>query len=185
MKGTFFDYKKATQTLLYIAVELSNPGFHKSFKVIYFAEQMYLRDWGNTLTGDVFIKMVDGPVPSNIYNLVKAAAGRDHGNSLGEEAIEYAKHHLTVQSGHLISALKQPNTDYLAQTEIGCLDHAIALCRDLSYADIKEMSHDRAWQAAEFKKPLDPLLIAAAGGADEVALDYLRESLSDNAYHTL
>jgi uncharacterized phage-associated protein len=178
MKSAFFDYEKAMQALLYVVAGLHNPGFHKSFKVLYFAEQEYLRDWGSTLTGDTFIKMTDGPVPSNIYNMVKAAAGRDYGTQLEEATVGYAKQNLRVKD-HILSALRLPDTDYLAETEREALDHAIQLCRDLSYADIKQMSHDLAWEAAAPNKPLDPLLIAKAGGADEIALDYLRESLSN------
>jgi hypothetical protein len=178
MKSAFFDYEKAMQALLYVVAELQSPGFHKSFKVLYFAEQEYLRDWGNTLTGDTFIKMTDGPVPSNIYNMVKAAAGRDYGTQLEEATVSYAKQNLRVKD-HVLFALRPPDVDFLAETERECIDHAIQLCRNLSYADIKQMSHDMAWEAAALNKPLDPLLIAKAGGADEIALDYLRESLSN------
>lgn len=184
MQGALFDYEKAMQALLYVVEGLNTARFHKTFKVLYFAEQEYLRDWGNTLLGDTFIKMTDGPVPSSTYNMVKAAAGRDYGTKLDDQAVHYARQCLLVKEDRLIAKSKA-NKDYLAASEQVCLDHAISLCRNLSYEDIKQMSHDKAWQAAQPNKPLDPLLIAAAGGADEIMLDYLRESLSNNDPHTL
>jgi Protein of unknown function (DUF4065) len=184
MPSAYFDYKKAMQALLYVVEELKDARFHRSFKILYFAEQECLRDWGNTLLGDTFVRMPDGPVPSVTYNMVKAAAGRDYGSRLDEQTVHYAKDCLHVEDDHLF-AKRKPNLDYLALTEKECLDHAIILCRHLSYEDIKTMSHDKAWEAAAPLKALDPLLIAEAGGADEVAIDYLRESLSHNDYHTL
>lgn len=184
MPGAFFDYEKATQALLYVVVELKNPGFHQTFKVLYFAEREYLREWGNTLLGDNFVKMTDGPVPSFTYNMVKAAANRDHGHSLSKEAVAYAKEHIGVD-GRNLYALQRPDLNYLAETERVCLDHAIELCKNVGYGGIREMSHDTAWQSAEMKKPLDSLRIAEAGGADEIALSFLKESLSNNNYRSL
>ncbi|MBD2769149.1 SocA family protein [Hymenobacter sp. BT664] len=184
MNGAFFDYEKAIQALLYVVTQLKTPGLHKSFKVLYFAEQEYLRSWGNTMLTDVFVKMTDGPVPSHTYNLIKAATRREHGKPLDEKMVRYAQERVSLKE-HLIQPLSAPDLDYLAETEIDCLNNAISLYQDLSYGDVKQISHNSAWQSAELKKPLDPLRIAAAGGADEVALDYLRESLYNNSYSSL
>ncbi|AMJ67184.1 Panacea domain-containing protein [Hymenobacter sp. PAMC 26628] len=185
MNTAFFDYEKAMQALLYVVSELKAPTLHQAFKALYFAEQDYLGNYGNTMLGDTFIKMEAGPVPSRIYHLVQMADGRYNGNWLGTLGIQYAKQNIEVIQGKRLSALVAPDLDYLAGTEKDCLDKAIAFCRNRSFADLKSLSHDAAWDAADMNREMDRLKIAEAGGADESALSYLGESLANNDYCSL
>lgn len=189
MKSAFFDYEKAMNALLYVVSELEkaqrdNAGRHQSFKALYFAEQEYLNKFGNTILGDTFIKMEAGPVPSHVYNLVRMADGTYEGAWLGSKGIEYAKEHIRA-NGKYLHAVAAPDIDYLAQTEKECLDNAIAFCRNRSFIDLKRISHDSAWDAAPMNREMDTLQIAAAAGADEVALSHIKESLANNDYCSL
>ena len=81
--------------------------------------------------------------------------------------------------------LVAPDLDFLAETEKECLDEAIEFCRNRSYQDLKDISHDAAWDAASMSSFMDTLKIAAAGGADDVALKYLEEELMDSSYYAV
>jgi uncharacterized phage-associated protein len=55
-------------------------------KVMFFADRSHLRQYGRPVTGDLYIAMANGPVPSRIYDMVKGNLDffGDH------EAIEHA-----------------------------------------------------------------------------------------------
>ncbi len=186
MASSSFDYEKAIQALLLIAVELEGPSEHKAFKTLYFAERDYLTSFGNTMLGDQFIKMTDGPVPSVIYDLVKVADNRYTGRVLSEEIKEYVKKRIHIEGTQKnIYATDHPDLDYLAETEKRCLFKSIDFCRHKSWTELRNLSHDSAWDAATMNKPMDTLKIAAAGEADEITLDYLAQSLANNKYYSL
>jgi hypothetical protein len=184
MSDTHFDYEKAMQALLYVASEIGNVTQHTAYKTLYFAEQEYMREYGNTMLGETFTKMVDGPVPSHVRDLVKMAAGTFEGRWLGSSGKEYAQAHLHV-NGMMLRPLVAPDMDYLAETEKECLDHAIAHCRGRSFTDLKKESHDSAWDAAEMNKPMDMVAIAKAGGASQDAIAYMLETIANNNYCSL
>ncbi|RFP64348.1 DUF4065 domain-containing protein [Hymenobacter lapidiphilus] len=178
-----FDYEKALNVLLYVVDQLGMPGYHQTFKTLYFAEQRSLATYGSAIVGDGFVKMEAGPVPSEIYNMVKIADGRNQDNRLSEGYIQTVRQHLRAVAPHRLQALMTPDLDFLSDTDRECLDAAIEFCRNRSYQDLKDISHDTAWDAASMSSFMDTLKIAAAGGADEVALKYLEEGLMDSSYY--
>jgi hypothetical protein len=184
MEQPFFDYEKAMQALLYVISEIKNAGQHKTYKALYFAEQKYMREYGNTMLGETFTKMDDGPAPSHIRNLIQMAADKYQGRWLGTQGKVYAKEHLRVD-GAILHPLVKPDMDYLAETEKACLDEAIEHCRYMSFKDLREESHDAAWHAATLGRPMDVAQIAKAGGANEDAVAYLLDSIANNNYCSL
>lgn len=177
-----FDYEKALNVLLYVVQQLGTPGYHQTFKTLYFAEQRSLASYGSAIIGDGFVKMEAGPVPSQVYNMVKIVDGRNQDKRLSTEYIDTVRQHLGVVGKHHLRALREPDLDFLAESEKECLDAAIARCRHRSYQELKDLSHDAAWDAASMSGFMDTLKIAAAGGADEAALAYLEQSLADSNY---
>src|SRR6266540_3560826 len=71
-----FDPERALELVLYVANQLRYPTLHSVSKVVYFADREHLSRYGSLLSGDNYVAMRHGPVPSAIYNLLKAAAGR-------------------------------------------------------------------------------------------------------------
>jgi len=77
-----YDEHKAISSLLYIAGHLIGlndrkvkPDLHKVFKILYFADQKHLARYGRVIVGDFYIAMDHGPVPSNMYDMVKTVRG--------------------------------------------------------------------------------------------------------------
>ncbi|GAB3832057.1 hypothetical protein GCM10028895_52670 [Pontibacter rugosus] len=185
MLAETFDHEKALHTLLYVVQQLGTPDYHKAFRTLYFAERKCLATYGNTIVGDGFIKMEAGPVPTEIYDLVKIADGRNNDKRLSEEYINSVKKQLGAVKPYNLKALADPDMDFFAETEKECLHCAIEFCRHWSYSELKEVSHDMAWGAASMSGVMDTLKIAAAGGADEDAIKYLEESISNSHYYSL
>ena len=66
-----FNESKTVEFLVFIAARW--PGITPFFvaKVLFFADRDHLRAYGRPVTGDVYIAMPDGPVPSHVYDMVK------------------------------------------------------------------------------------------------------------------
>jgi uncharacterized phage-associated protein len=92
-------------------------------KVLFFADKEHLLDWGRPICGDSYVAMVHGPVPSNVYNLVRghskvppsARARFDHligsgSNEVAYRALRPFKQHYLSKSD--LDALKQAHTKY-------------------------------------------------------------------------
>lgn len=70
-----FDKVQTLNALLFVANRVQRKDFHKIFKVIYFADRQHLADWGRPITGDTYIAMDAGPVPSRLYDMLKIVRG--------------------------------------------------------------------------------------------------------------
>lgn len=155
-----YDTEKALQALLYVAQQHDRADKHKVFKTLYFAEQTHMVRYGAPLLGDLFVAMPFGPVPRQTYDIVKADT--------------FA---LRVE-GDVIEAVAQPDLDYLSESEIECLDEAIALCATKSFRELCDLSHDAAWRGTSRNSVMSPVDIARAGGAPTAVLAYLQDVLA-------
>lgn len=168
-----FDSEKALNTLLYITKALGKTGFHKAFKVMYFAERDHLASYGSPLLDDSFIKMKNGPVPSSVYEKLKAMRG---GNNFTANDIvtRMFNDSLAVEDNHYISGKREPDLDFFSTSEIESLNGAIEYCRDKSFDCLSNLSHDSAWEQAPVNRAMSTFDIAKAGGADETMIAYIR-----------
>ena len=165
------DIDKSIQATLFVLKEVGGTcDFHKIFKVLYFADQKHLARFGRPITGDNYIAMKNGPVPSNIYDILK---------SIRNETVfsDFAKQYITffdVRMNHFAIAKQDPDLEYLAETELECLKEAILENKDLNFNQLTEKSHDGAYDKA-VKDDYIPLLeIAKVGGANEAMLNYIQ-----------
>src|SRR5262245_62889630 len=53
------------------------PGITQYYigKIFYFADKAHFLDWGRPISGDRYVAMEHGPVPSNIYDLLMEDSG--------------------------------------------------------------------------------------------------------------
>ena len=65
------DKSKAINSILFVLNELGDKksDAHKVFKILYFADQKHLVTYGRPITGDTYLKMTYGPVPSFIRDV--------------------------------------------------------------------------------------------------------------------
>ena len=165
-----FDKEKSLNALLYVANRVQRKDFHKIFKIIYFADRQHLADWGRPITGDTYIAMEVGPVPSRLYDMLKIVRGDSYlpdTEGLGE--------YFQVENWMFINPLQEANLDQLSPNEQEVLDACIDKYSSLSYDEIKEKSHDIAWRltARDFAIQWDN--IAREAGLDEVEVACLQD----------
>lgn len=142
-----FEPEKALEAILYIARRLRHPTLHTISKVLYFADQKHLRDYGRLICGDNYVAMKHGPVPSGVYDILKAVRG-DGARYAGLESAVLARA-LAVDRGHHVTPLRDPDTAALSESDRGAMDWAIQEYGHLSFRELAERSHDPAWSSAD------------------------------------
>ena len=77
MTTPIFNFEKTINSALYIAERIKIKDFHRVFKILYFADREHLSKYGRPITGDTYIKMSDGPVPTKLYDIFKRVLTKD------------------------------------------------------------------------------------------------------------
>lgn len=148
MQAFNVDKEKTLNAALLILEKLGQTDYHKIFKILYFAEQQHLKNYGQPLTGDVYQAMPYGPVPSFLYDIFKASENQ---NSPFGEALQLSKAFSVTRKDKIpyVSPNMKPNTDELSETNIEAILNSINDNQQLSFKEITDKSHDSAWEKAE------------------------------------
>ena len=171
-----FNKDVAIQSILYIAENIGDrKDIHKICKILYFADREHLSLYGRSITGDTYIAMTYGPVPSKIDDIFKAVRGDSYFSDRADELKEF----FGFKNRFIIYPKKKADTDYLSETDIECLNHAIEMCKDKSFGEITEMSHDLAWQNTQRDRTISIKDILREFGDDEEYASYISEKLND------
>lgn len=140
---------------------------HKISKILYFADREHLAKYGTSISNDCYIKMEYGPVPSSIYDIIKAVQGK-HGLISKSQVESFFE----VSEGSKIVAKLNFDEDEFSLTEMQCLDASIQEHLSKSFTFLTNKSHDIAWKSAV--DTMDTIKIAEAGGADDNMLNYIK-----------
>ena len=148
MEPLSFNQKRALNAVLYVASRLTDRGYHKIFKVLYFADRDHLADWGRTITGDRYVAMEFGPVPSALYDLFKAKE-KAPGNGAFADLF-----------------LAQIDK----QIDIKALDKALNEYGGKDFKTITDLSHGSAWDKTPRNRPMSFFdIMKEHGETDEYA----------------
>lgn len=137
-----FNAEKAVEVLLYVCQRVQD--LYTALKVVYFADKEHLSRYGRLICGDSYVAMQHGPVPSGLYDLVKNVRGDGHCFAWLPLSDAFAI------EDRLIIPKRSPDLDMLSESDIECLDEALARYGSLSFDKLKGLSHrDRAFLAAD------------------------------------
>lgn len=177
--------------LLYILTH-SNDGqrdIYSLVKTAYYAQQNHLAQYGTPLFKDCICALPFGPVPSNIYNVLKMASGDS--NELDyhrSDDMHLASDAINFKSGRY-SAKEDPNMDFLSKSDIESLNYGIEKVAKMSFNQIKEDTHGMEWNRAfnskSSLKEMNLLNIAKEGDASSDALRYLEDFLETDRFARL
>lgn len=142
MTTLIFNQEKSLQVILYVAERLKRKDFHKIFKIIYFADREHLSNYGRTITGDTYVAMSDGPVPSKIYDILKVVRGD---SLFAEQNKHIFSSYFEVANWMFVNPLKPADLSLLSESDIEAIDNSLNMYGNLSWDEIREKSHDYAW----------------------------------------
>ena len=174
--------------LLYILTH-SNDGqrdIYSLVKTAYYAQQNHLAQYGTPLFKDCICALPFGPVPSNIYNVLKMASGDSNElNYHRSDDMHLASDAINFKSGRY-SAKEDPNMDFLSKSDIESLNYGIEKVAKMSFNQIKEDTHGMEWNRAfnskSSLKEMNLLNIAKEGDASSDALRYLEDFLETDRF---
>ena len=155
---TLFDPNKATQIMaLLLDLNSNEMNYTKAIKLIYIADRDFLKDYKIPISFDLYVSMDNGPVLSNIYDLVK-----------GQKKNEYWDKHILKNKYSLI--LKQmPQLDLLTPNEVNKLNEVFFEFKLYDYSDMIQYTHKKF---SEWKDP--------EGTSQSIDFNVLLEKLGKN-----
>lgn len=166
----YFEYEAALNSLLFILEQLGGKSdMHKLCKILYFADQRHLSKYGRSITGDTYIAMQYGPVPSNVDDILKAVRG----DSFFSKYAEKLKDKFVFENRFIVKALVLPDMDELSASDVECLTYAIDLCRDKSFDRLTELSHGMAWTNTARDRAISVKDILREAGDEEEYVEYI------------
>lgn len=164
MASPIFDFDRSLNAVLYVANRITRRDIHKIFKILYFADMSHLFKYGRAITGDRYIAMKYGPVPSSIYDMVKIVRG----DSI--YVMDELKAFFSIDNS-VLSPLRDADLSFLSPTDISELNTSIEKYKDVDFSEMTQLSHGAAWQ-----KTWD-------GPSHEISMeDILRECGADEDY---
>lgn len=164
-----FDSDKALNAILWVAEMVKDPTFHRISKVIYFADKLHLERYGRLICGDSYCAMKHGPVPSAIYDMLKAVRGDGSSEYQAE-----AQRAFEVQGRMTVKPLRKADAEVLSESDIECLNESIQTYGRMSFDELTKVSHDEAWNSADENDLIDIEQIIATLPDGKALLQHLQ-----------
>jgi uncharacterized phage-associated protein len=162
-----FCERKAINAILYIAERVERKDFHQIFKILYFSDREHLSIYGRSITGDNYIAMPKGPVPSILFDIFK--------NIRLNNDQQYSNY-FTVKGKYTINPMTEPNLKSLSKSDLKCLDEAIKNYGEMSFEELVNVSHSYAWNKTTLNTQISLENIILEAGNDQDYIDFLRDN---------
>ncbi len=132
-----FSEDKALAAILFLANQDGQIDLYALLKTLYYADKNHLHEWGRTITGDFYVRMPYGPVPSQVYDMLKSVRGD------GTWATDLEKF-FSFLDKKTIKPLLAPDMDKLSETDREALKISFSKRGRKSFPALKRESHDDA-----------------------------------------
>jgi len=173
------DIDKTLEASLYILGKVPSCDMHKLFKILYFADSEHLAEYGRPITGDEYIAMEFGPVPSLLKDVIKSV---NRPNPYLKINID-AKQYFDVVT-YFVGAKRACNSDHLSESDIECLDKSIDALKSSNFEKRTKISHNSAWENAKnnnYNGEINPLDMASSAGASFDMLKYIQSNIENQS----
>jgi hypothetical protein len=149
--------QKAIESVLWI-IQNGESNMYNIWKILFSAEKYHINKYGSPITGDQYVAMEYGTVPSWLYNAAK----------IEKPGIGFFK-----QEKSLV-ADRAPMMDYLSISDVKALKHGFDEYAGLDFNSVKEKNHrEPAWQKNYVSNSSAPIPFE-----DIIEEDWLKEDLS-------
>ncbi|MGK5087864.1 Panacea domain-containing protein [Bdellovibrionota bacterium FG-2] len=139
---------KALESFLYVLSKKPGANLYNVLKSLFAADKDHLNRHGRPVTGDTYMRMELGTVPSFIYDLVKGELLALM--ELGTSDLPFERR------GYDLSAKRPPNLSLLSKSDIQSLDLGIAEYLNLSFEQVKKKNHqERCWVETGMNQRID------------------------------
>jgi len=144
-----FERHKLLEAIVYFATNAKHVGAIKLFKLLYYLDMLHFRETGRSVTGLTYHALSYGPVPTELYNELNHPAA-DLAWSIDVRTRVVGHDETVAPSAKLIRPLIKPSLSHMTRREQRILAGVAEMFRDVSAAQISDLSHARKgpWDAA-------------------------------------
>ena len=162
-----YHLQQVKEIMLYILSKTGDIGYFRLMKTIFCADRQNLLRWGDQVTNLDYYARKHGPVPSGIYDGLVSIY---HGEASAFSDI------VSVKGNFLVHALRQPNMDYLSETDRDSVDMAIAELKGKNRNQIEDYLHESVYKKVYSTKMQHYSLvdIAKSGNASQKAIENIQ-----------
>jgi len=133
------NYTKAIETILWLVNQKPGLDIYHIGKAIFYAEKCHLNKYARPIIGDVYQKGDYGPFPSTIRDIIQQKVEWIPPDQI-QESIEAFK---VVNNPYPTPIPKRlPNLNFFSGTDIECLKEALGVVGELSFDELKKMTHE-------------------------------------------
>lgn len=122
----------------------------KAVKLIYYIDKYSLLNTGRPILGDIYYKMIKGPVPSKSYDLIKEFPFGDN------DSCKFFYVPTSNSTNPFIVTKCSPNLDVFSEKEIESIEKVLKELGGRSGVELSDLSHkDCAWTKSSMGSPID------------------------------
>jgi uncharacterized phage-associated protein len=126
-----FNKQKSIESVLWI-IQMGESNMYNILKILFEAEKYHLNNHGRPITGDKYFAMKFGIVCSAIYDII--------GENLAQD--DFHK-----DENSLLTRKRDPNTDYLSESDIEALEIGFRKYAGLDFDTVENKNHEEpAWK---------------------------------------
>jgi len=159
------NYEKAIEAIVWLANKYPDIDIYHVAKILYFAEKTHLNRYGRPIIGATYIRMDFGQVPSEVRDLITKNTWMVEPNYLKRfsESIKINK-----EPYEKLTSLRNADINQFSDTDIECLEESLTKYGDLTFAQLKEISHtEQTWIDTEQNGTIDYLLLVDEENEDK------------------
>ena len=168
------DTRKIIQALTYIAYQQPEHKINsmKAYKLLWLADRYHLRQYGRTITGDIFFALPHGVVPSDAKNVVEHQATHIPTDE------KYRDKYIKRLGKYSFQAITEPDVMLFSDSDQEVLDKILQVYGALDQYELEKLSHKfPEWLAYESK-----LRAEGTPKAYKIDIDYFfDEAKGDNS----
>lgn len=119
-------------------------------KILFFADREHLLDYGRPITGDRYVAMEHGPVPSAIRDILKADSDSP------DELISQLHERVAIEQDANRQKVFSKNLQgyvHLSGSDCTYLEEAVAKYGNMTFGDLKKVSHEDPAYVDAWDKP--------------------------------
>ena len=131
-------YDKATEVIIWMAKMKPGIDIYNVAKVLFYADKMHINKYGRPITGDTYIRMPYGPVPSGVRDLIT------ENSWLLPKHLKEIKHSLIIDKSnnrYKLNAAREPDMKYFSKSDIKCLKYSLSEYGGLSFDELYKSTH--------------------------------------------
>ena len=139
------NYQKTIEAILYIIDQLSGSvNKYNLMKILFSSDKFHLNNHAKPVTGDIYIRMKYGTVPSSVYNMIEGKDDDWYLNILQRD--NYPFQLKKEGRHHFIESKIKPELDYLSKSDNKALTFGIFEYGKLTFSEVEEKNHqEKCW----------------------------------------